>query len=110
MQWRASILGVLACTIVLPATAGDGGEPQGAKTCLPAADARAVIGQNRLLPSTVAMRNAAARVQADALAGKLCRWGEGYVYEITLLRRDGRVIHAFIDALTGKTVGTRNLD
>ena len=82
----------------------------GERSCLLTADARSVISQNHLIESSLAMKNAAIKAQSVAIAGKLCRWSEQYVYEITLLRRDGRVIHAFIDARSGEIVGTRNLD
>ena len=40
--------------------------------------------------------------QADALSTRLCRLGELFLYEINLLRRDGRVIRVFVDAASGK--------
>ena len=47
------------------------------------------------------MRSTAGRLQAEALGVKLCRWSEELVYELSLLRHDGRVIHVFIDAKNG---------
>jgi hypothetical protein len=39
------------------------------------------------------MRSAASRSEAEAIGVKLCPWSEELVYELSLLRRDGRVIH-----------------
>ncbi len=108
MRWGTGFLiGVfLLAGSARPALAA--GEPMPARSCLASAEAREAIAAHHLINSTMAMNNAAIKVQADALAGKLCRWTEQYVYEITLLRRDGRVIHAFIDARTGEVVGSQN--
>ena len=56
------------------------------------------------------MRKAAARAQAEAIGAKLCRRSADLVYEINLLRRDGRVIRIFIDAKTGQTIGPKSED
>jgi len=54
------------------------------------------------------MRDASAFAHAEALAGRLCHWNDLDVYEITLLRPDGRVIHVFMNAASGQLVGARN--
>jgi uncharacterized membrane protein YkoI len=54
------------------------------------------------------MRNVASRSQAEAIGVKLCRWSEDLVYEISLLRRDGRVIHVFVNGKTGQVIGSKN--
>ena len=87
-----------------------GERPLDSGNCLHPAEARTAIAQFRLLDSSAALVKAASRMQADALAGKLCRASEQFVYEITLLRRDGRVIRISMDALTGKTLGSVNAD
>ena len=43
----------------------------------------------------------AAEQRAEPIAVKLCRHGDSYVYEIDLLRRDGRLIHSRVDARSG---------
>ena len=108
MRWGTGFITGLFLLAGLANPALAAGEPALARTCFASAEARDAIAQNHLINSTIAMKNAAVKVQADALAGKLCRWTEQYVYEITLLRRDGRVIHAFIDARTGEVVGAQN--
>lgn len=107
----------MACTAVLavPAAMAElsvvpraSGGDDGSRFCLSTQDARVAIVQHNLAESSSVMRNAAAQVQAEALSGKLCRWNDRYVYEITLLGRDGRVIHVFLNAMDGKTVGVQN--
>ncbi|MCC0005158.1 MAG: PepSY domain-containing protein [Methylobacteriaceae bacterium] len=48
------------------------------------------------------LRAQAAEQRAEAIAVKLCRQGDVYVYEIDLLRRDGRLIHSRVDARSGR--------
>ncbi len=54
------------------------------------------------------MQNAAGRLQAEALGVKLCRRSDELVYELSLLRHDGRVIRVFIDAKTGQAIDSKN--
>jgi hypothetical protein len=78
------------------------------RSCLIPSEAREAISAHRLSEPFEAMRNAAAQLRAEAVGERLCRWNDQFIYEITLLRRDGRVIHQFIDAATGKPVGSSN--
>jgi uncharacterized membrane protein YkoI len=78
------------------------------RVCLGPAEAREAIAAHRLTEPFPAMRNAASQMRAEAVGERLCRWNEEYVYEITLLRRDGRVIRLFVDAASGKPVGSTN--
>jgi hypothetical protein len=78
------------------------------RSCLIPTEAREAIAAHRLLEPFEAMRNAAAQMRAEAVGERLCRWSEQYVYEITLLRRDGRVIRLFVDAASGKPLGASN--
>ena len=107
----------IACNAVLAVTAASAelsvvprasGGDDGSRFCLTTQDARVAIVQHNLAESSSVMRNAALQVQAEALSGKLCRWNDRYVYEITLLGHDGRVIHVFLNAMDGKTVGVQN--
>lgn len=56
------------------------------------------------------MRNAAGRLQAEALGVKLCSRRDELVYELSLLRHDGRIIRVFIDAKTGQAIGSKDED
>ncbi|HXW73059.1 MAG TPA: hypothetical protein VEK34_16820 [Methylocella sp.] len=83
-------------------------EPARERTCFSAAESRDKITVHGLSEPFHAMRSAAARLQAEALAVKLCRWSEQLVYDLSLLRHDGRLIHVFLDAKTGQAIGLKN--
>jgi uncharacterized membrane protein YkoI len=76
--------------------------------CLTAAQAREVVAAHRLAEPFRVMQTTARHFQAEALRAKLCRRKDELVYEITLLRRDGRVIHVSLNAVSGKIVRTVN--
>jgi uncharacterized membrane protein YkoI len=83
-------------------------EPEPDRVCFSTAEAREKIHAHGLLAPFRVMRSAASRSQAEAIGAKLCRWSEEFVYEISLLRRDGRVIHVFVNAKTGLVIGSKN--
>ena len=89
------------------ATAVNGAQAAPARVCLSAAEAREAIAEHHLADSFSVMRSAALQAGAQALAAKLCRWNEQFVFEITLLDRGGRVTHVFVGASDGKAVGAR---
>jgi hypothetical protein len=70
--------------------------------CLNAAETRETVKTRRLLEPFAALKFASAQRKAEALSAKLCRTGEDFVYEITLLLRDGRLVHVDMEAGTGK--------
>lgn len=74
-------------------------------SCLNAADTREQVKAHKLLEPYAALKSAAQQRKAEALSAKLCVTGDDYVYEITLLHRDGRLIHVQVDAATGKLIG-----
>jgi hypothetical protein len=70
--------------------------------CLNAAETREAVKTRRLLEPFAALKFASAQRKAEALSAKLCRTGDDFVYEITLLLRDGRLVHVDMEAGTGK--------
>jgi hypothetical protein len=72
--------------------------------CFSVAQTRQKIAQQRLAEPFPLMRAESSANQADALSTRLCRDGELFLYEINLLRRDGRVIRVFVDAVSGKPI------
>jgi uncharacterized membrane protein YkoI len=83
-------------------------EPESDRVCFSTAETREKILAHGLFEPFRAMRSAASRSQAEAIGAKLCRWSEELVYEMSLLRRDGRVIHVFVNAKTGLVIGSNN--
>ena len=74
-----------------------------ALACLPPSEARAVIARNKLANPLPALRSAARRAQAEPLRSRLCRMEDRLVYEMTMLRRDGKVVRVFVDAQDART-------
>jgi hypothetical protein len=70
--------------------------------CLNAAETRETVKSRHLLEPFAAIKFAGAQRKAEALSAKLCRSGDDFVYEITLLLRDGRLVHVDMEAGTGK--------
>jgi hypothetical protein len=85
-------------------------EPARRHTCYSTAETRDKIVSNELSEPFHVMRNEASRLHAEAIGAKLCRWSEDLVYEISLLRHDGRVIRVFVNAKTSQIVGSNNED
>jgi len=75
------------------------------RTCFSAAETRAKIAADKLAEPFPLMRGLAAEHRADAIGVKLCDTGGALVWEIELLRKDGRLIQAILDAATGKPLG-----
>jgi uncharacterized membrane protein YkoI len=83
-------------------------ESERERVCFSAAETRDKILNHGLSEPFHAMRSTAARLQAEALGVKLCRWSEELVYEMSLLRHDGHLIRVFIDAKSGQAINSKN--
>ena len=71
--------------------------------CMTPGEARAAIARGKLANPLPALRALARRSQAEPLRSRLCRMDERFVYEMTMLRRDGKVVRVFVDAQDGRT-------
>jgi hypothetical protein len=78
--------------------------PSGKPVCLNAAETRETVKSRHFLEPFAALRNAAAQRKAEALSARLCHVGDEFLYEITLLHHDGRLVHIEMDAGTGKLI------
>jgi hypothetical protein len=72
--------------------------------CLNAAETREMVKSRHLLEPFAALKFAGAQRKAEALSARLCHTGDDFIYEITLLHRDGRLVHVEMEATTGKVV------
>jgi uncharacterized membrane protein YkoI len=72
------------------------------RQCLSTSQSRQTIEQNSLVDPFVCMRAAAREHQGEALGARLCRHEESFIYEISLLQPDGRIVKILFDAKTGK--------
>ena len=100
------IIAVIAA--FLGSSAAARAEPEPDRVCFSTAETREKILAHKLFEPFRVMRSAASRSQAEAIGVKLCRWSEELVYEMSLLRRDGRVIRVFVNAKTGLAIGSNN--
>jgi hypothetical protein len=75
--------------------------------CLTTDETREEIASARLVQPFVLMRRAAGETHAEAIDGRLCRWNNELIYEISLLRRDGHIVRVHFNAANGKAVERR---
>ncbi len=78
--------------------------------CFSTAQTREKIAAEKLTDPFAAMHAAKERVKGDALNARLCQKGAAYIYEISLVREDGRVVKALYDAATGQPFSSRKGD
>jgi uncharacterized membrane protein YkoI len=83
-------------------------EPEPDRVCFSMAETREKILAHGVFEPFRVMRDVASRSQAEAIGVKLCHWSEDLVYEMSLLRRDGRVIQVFVNAKTGQVISSKN--
>jgi hypothetical protein len=93
-----ALIGLMS--ISLPALA-DGERVRG---CASPAQAHELLIQQKFIAPFRALGEAMRGTQAEAVGVQLCRLGEAFVYDITLLQRDGHVGHALVNARTGVLV------
>ena len=102
---RAAVL--ILATACVAARAAEA-EPHAAAPkplCLTASETRDEVKAHKLLEPFAALKYAAQQRKAEALSAKLCHAGDEFIYEITLLHRDGRLTHVQMEAGTGKLIG-----
>ena len=100
---------ILARALFLAACVGVGipalATAESSGDCLTAAEARDLLRGQPLATVAVAQGEAARRAHAEPLRSRLCRWNNELVYEIILLRRDGKLTRVSVRAKDGLIVG-----
>ncbi len=102
MRFLGLPLIALALAVAGKAVADDVSRPVPERACFNAPETREKILANGLADPFAILRAQAAEQRAEPIAVKLCRHGDAFVYEVDLLRRDGRLIHSRIDARSGR--------
>lgn len=69
--------------------------------CFSTAQTRERIAQHKLGEPFAPMRAAADHLQGEAIGARLCQSNDVLVYEVSVLRRDGRILKILIDAASG---------
>ena len=70
-------------------------------TCLSAGETREKLQSQKLIQPFRAMTQASSGGAGESIGIKLCRYNALMVYEVTVLRHDGRLVHTLIDASNG---------
>ena len=79
-----------------------------AQPCLSAREMQEAAAANRVVTPALAVGAPRRAVPgADMLRATLCRDGEAFVYVISVLRKDGRVVHVVIDGPSGKVAAVQ---
>ena len=84
-------------------------EHRAERACLTASQAREKISEHKLIEPFRVMLAMSRRFKSEAIGVRLCRRKAEFIYEISLLRRDGRVIHVFLKASNGQLVRATNV-
>lgn len=99
--------GVLILAMACAAARAAEAEPHAAAIkplCLNAEETRDEVKAHKLIEPFAALKFAAQQRKAEALSARLCHSGDEFIYEITLLHRDGRLTHVQMAAGTGKLI------
>jgi hypothetical protein len=100
------VMRFLSAAIVCFATLGGAtlaraGHRDGGHTCYSPAQTRVEIARHKLSDPLVALRDAARSHRAEPLVSRLCKWKDDWVYEMTLLPKNGKVTRVYVNAADG---------
>jgi uncharacterized membrane protein YkoI len=70
--------------------------------CFSTAETRDHIAHRKLVEPFALMQSAGRETDGDPIAARLCHIGDLFIYEISLLRPDGRIVRILVDAVSGK--------
>jgi uncharacterized membrane protein YkoI len=92
---------LLALGAASPASAADAPH----RACLEKAEQRAAIAAHKAVPLAQAIKSVHERGRrTEVVRAELCRRGDGLVYVLTLLARNGKVTRATVDAASGAII------
>ncbi len=91
---RAAILAVILAV-------ASSGFAQAQQQCLSDGEARLEVATHKLVSVQQAISKAREKAKGDLLSANLCRMGEGFVYRISILGRDGRIARLLVNAANG---------
>ena len=75
--------------------------------CLNDRDLRRLVENRTVVAPIAAIRTARAEVVGEAVGARLCRDGGDYVYRVTVLTKDGRIVRVGVDGRTGRPADRR---
>ncbi len=100
VQLRTMILAVSAALVSSAGVCGEETPPS--MECYTVAQSREKIAEHGLADPVPLLRKAGADNLGEPLAARLCRHGEIFIYDVTVMRRDGRIERVPINAADGK--------
>lgn len=71
-------------------------------TCLSGGEQRAAIASGQAQPFANIARSIQGQVAGKIVQARLCRAGRSYVYRVSILQNNGRVVQLNINAQTGR--------
>ncbi|WP_131115924.1 PepSY domain-containing protein [Lichenihabitans psoromatis] len=77
------------------------------RTCLSAGETRETLQTMKLLPPYRAVEEAGRGMPGESVGIKLCRLNQQMVYDVTILRHDGHLVHMLVDATNGTLMPPR---
>ncbi len=83
---------------------GKPGASERPQACYTAREMSDRVARLRLSNPLIAMQSNARRLRADPLRTRLCRSGGRLIYELSLIRRDGKVLRIHVNAQNGRTI------
>jgi uncharacterized membrane protein YkoI len=75
------------------------------RRCLSGEERRTLVRSHKLVPLAKAISRVRAHYPGDLVAVRLCQEGKHFLYVLTLLPHNGKVVNASVDAATGALVG-----
>jgi uncharacterized membrane protein YkoI len=99
---------LLCCGTLLAFASAAHAQTEHKRVCLTAAETRKAIAAHRLIEPFKVLKSARTQARAEPLTSRLCRWNDEFVYEITLLKRNGQVVHVFTNAVSGKAMNPKS--
>jgi hypothetical protein len=107
--WQVFSMGTMLTMVAMTATLATPAAAQAerVRACLSPQETRESVTAHQLREPLTLLRDAARETRAEPLNSRLCRWNEQFVYEMSLLRRDGRVLRVFVDAASGNKIPAR---
>jgi hypothetical protein len=72
--------------------------------CLSPGDTRETLQSQKLVQPYRAMAEASRGTEGESISIKLCRLKAEMVYEVTILRHDGHLVHVLVDASNGALI------
>jgi uncharacterized membrane protein YkoI len=99
----ALVVGLLAG----PAVAADSPPPHRG-TCLSKMEQRTAVATHKAISLAQALKNLRSQgSRGEVVGARLCRKGDGLVYMLTLLARNGKVTRTSVDAVNGELITGR---